>query len=126
MMCGLVFRVKAAAGIWVARYQSCHASAETVRFHGQHILSPCWPVARPARSHRLRVGIAARGIVFLAIGWLLSRAAREHDPNKAGGIGQALDALTQLGRVPFLAIATGLIAYGLYQLLSARYRTIRA
>jgi uncharacterized protein DUF1206 len=73
-----------------------------------------------------RFGIAARGIVFIAIGWLLSRAAIEHDPGRAGGIDAALDSLTHLGRWPFAAIAVGLIAYGVYELLNARYRRIRA
>jgi hypothetical protein len=73
-----------------------------------------------------RVGIAARGVVFVAIGWLLIHAAQHHNPSEAGGIGDALDALARLGKWPFVAIAIGLIAYGLYQLLSARYRRIRA
>ena len=69
-----------------------------------------------------RVGIAARGIVFLAIGWLLARAAAGHDANRAGGIGDALRTLADLGRWPFAAIALGLVAYGAYQLVNARYR----
>lgn len=73
-----------------------------------------------------RIGIAARGVVFIAVGWLLVRAARTRDPNQAGGLADALGTLAQLGRWPFVAIAAGLIAYGVYQLLSARYRRIRA
>jgi hypothetical protein len=73
-----------------------------------------------------RIGIAARGLVFMAIGWLLFHAARDHDPSEAGGIGDALNALARLGRWPFLAIAAGLIAYGVYQLINSRYRHIRA
>jgi hypothetical protein len=72
-----------------------------------------------------RFGIAARGIVFVAIGWLFVRAASQHDPGEAGGLGAALGALRDLGRWPFAAIATGLIAYGAYQLVNARYRRIR-
>ncbi|HJQ20554.1 MAG TPA: DUF1206 domain-containing protein [Gemmatimonadaceae bacterium] len=71
-----------------------------------------------------RVGIAARGLVFLAIAWLFTRAARSHDPSSAGGLGDALDAIARLGRWPLLLIAAGLIAYGGYQLVSARYRRI--
>jgi hypothetical protein len=73
-----------------------------------------------------RIGIGARGIVFMAIGWLLFRASRDHDPSKAGGIADALNALAQLGSWVFLGVAAGLIAYGIYQFLSARYRRIRA
>lgn len=73
-----------------------------------------------------RFGIAARGVVFIAIGWLFVRAATQHDPSEAGGIGDALRTLRDLGRWPFAAIAIGLIAYGGYQGLNARYRRIRA
>ena len=73
-----------------------------------------------------RFGIAARGVVFIAIAWLFARAAARHDPGEAGGIGEALRRLRDLGRWPFAAIAVGLIAYGGYQLLNARYRRIRA
>ena len=73
-----------------------------------------------------RFGIAARGVVFIAIGWLFIRAARRHDPSEAGGIGEALRRLRDLGRWPFAAIAIGLIAYAGYQVMNARYRRIRA
>lgn len=73
-----------------------------------------------------RFGIAARGLVFMAIGLLFGRAAMQHDPNEAGGIAEALDALTALGRGPFAAIAVGLMAYGGYQFVNARYRKIQA
>jgi hypothetical protein len=73
-----------------------------------------------------RAGIAARGIVFGAIGVLLARAASRHDAGQAGGVGDALREVAQLGRLPLAAIALGLVAYGVYELLNARYRRIRA
>ena len=73
-----------------------------------------------------RFGIAARGLVFIAIAWLLGRAAADHDPSKAGGIGDALATLAQLGPIPYAAIGAGLIAYALYELLNARYRRVEA
>jgi hypothetical protein len=73
-----------------------------------------------------RIGIAARGIVFIAIGWILGSAARDHDPSKAGGIAAGLDRLATLGRLPLAAIGAGLVAYGFYQLLNARYRSVKA
>ena len=72
-----------------------------------------------------RFGIATRGIVFIAIAWPVMRAAREHDPSEADGVRDALGTLQYLGQWPFAAIAVGLIAYGGYQLLNARYRRIR-
>ena len=73
-----------------------------------------------------RFGIAARGAVFVAIGWLFGRAAMRHDPGEAGGVGEGLRTLGALGRWPFAAVAVGLIAYGAYQAVNARYRMIRA
>jgi hypothetical protein len=73
-----------------------------------------------------RFGIAARGVVFVVIGWLFIRAASRHDAGEAGGTAEALRALRSLGRWPFAAIAVGLIAYGGYEMLNARYRRIRA
>lgn len=72
-----------------------------------------------------RFGIAARGLVFIALGWTLTLAARRHDASETGGLREALDAIRELGRWPFLAVAVGLIAYGIFQLLNARYRRIR-
>jgi hypothetical protein len=73
-----------------------------------------------------RFGIAARGLVFVAVAWALGRAAATHDPAKAAGIEDALASLASLGAFPYAAIATGLIAYGVYELLNARYRRIEA
>jgi hypothetical protein len=73
-----------------------------------------------------RFGIAARGLVFLGIAWAVGRAAAEHNPANAGGIDDALDTLSQLGPLPYAAIGAGLIAYGVYELLNARYRRIVA
>ena len=75
-----------------------------------------------------RVGHVARGIVFGVIGVLVMRAALDHDPQKAGGLGDALTALGRQPYAPFLlgGVALGLAAYGAYQLVKARYRVIAA
>lgn len=59
------------------------------------------------------------------VGLLLAGAAMRRSPSRAGGIDDALESLSTLGRWPFLSIAAGLIAYGAYELLNARYRRIR-
>lgn len=71
-----------------------------------------------------RFGIAARGVVFITIGGLLSRAIQQQDPREARGIKTALFELFELGRWPFLFVAAGLVAYGIYELINARYRRI--
>lgn len=74
-----------------------------------------------------RAGVAARGVVFGIIGWFLISAALEENPGQARGLGGALRTLQDqpYGPVLLAAVAIGLIAYGLYQMLEARYRAIR-
>jgi hypothetical protein len=72
-----------------------------------------------------RIGIGSRGLVFVAVGWLLVSAALARDASRAGGIEGALDVFRNLGRWPLIAIGAGLVAYAFYQFLSARYRRIR-
>jgi hypothetical protein len=72
-----------------------------------------------------RFGIAARGIVFGTIAVLLYRAARDHNPKQAGGLGDSMrELLVSFGRWPYLAVALGLGAYGIYELINAKYRRI--
>lgn len=71
-----------------------------------------------------RFGIAARGVVFVTTGALVARAVREHDPSQAAGPSRSLRELFELGTIPFAIIAVGLVAYGVYQLINARYRRI--
>lgn len=72
-----------------------------------------------------RFGVAARGVVFCIIGFFLARAALRHDPAQAGGVRESLRTLEQTGHWAFVAVALGLMAYGIYQLVNARYRNIR-
>jgi Domain of Unknown Function (DUF1206) len=72
-----------------------------------------------------RFGIAARGVVFCLIGLFLARAAAQHDPAEAGGLRKSLGTVASWGRWLLVVVALGLIAYGVYQLINARYRRIR-
>ena len=74
-----------------------------------------------------RFGVAARAVVFLTIGGLLTRAGWKYDPSEAGGIEESLDTIAQgpAGTAFFALIATGLIAFGILQLVTARYRIMR-
>jgi hypothetical protein len=68
-----------------------------------------------------RIGYAARGIIFLAVGYLLARAALDRRPGEAGGLEQALDLLR--GPAEY-AVAAGLLLFGLFSIVEARYRSI--
>ncbi len=75
-----------------------------------------------------RIGVAARGLVFLVAGVFLIKASLEHDPSQARDLGASLQAVQQqpFGKWLLLGIAAGLFLYGFYNLVRARYRVIRA
>jgi hypothetical protein len=71
-----------------------------------------------------RLGFAARGVVFGIVGSLLIAAAIHAEPQEARGLGGALTTLAEQSFGPWLlgVLAVGLIAYGVYVLVEARYR----
>ena len=73
-----------------------------------------------------KVGLIARGIVFLLSGWFLIRAALQFNPAEASGLGGALETLASQPAGSWLLglVALGLIAFGAYSILLARYRRI--
>jgi hypothetical protein len=75
-----------------------------------------------------RFGLTARGIVFVMTGFFLIQAARQYDPSEVRGIDGALQTLARQPYGPWLLglVALGLVAYGIYQGVNARYRRIPA
>ncbi|MGZ3519289.1 MAG: DUF1206 domain-containing protein [Vulcanimicrobiaceae bacterium] len=71
-----------------------------------------------------RMGYAARGIVFAIIGIFLIVAAIYEDPREARGLEGALDALARQpwGSAVLGAVALGLVCYGLFMFVEARFR----
>ena len=71
-------------------------------------------------------GYLARMVVFGLVGVFLIRAAIDYNPNKAVGLDGALAKLRDSAYGPYMlgVVATGLIAFGLYSLIDARYRRI--
>jgi Domain of Unknown Function (DUF1206) len=75
-----------------------------------------------------RLGYAALGVVFTIIGIFLIVAAIRHNPGEAKGLSGALSTLVQqpYGHVLLGIVALGLVAYGAYSFVEARYRRVRA
>jgi hypothetical protein len=71
-----------------------------------------------------RAGYAARAVIFVLIGFFLAKAALSYDPKEARGLDGALLALAQQTYGPWLlgAVAVGLIAFGVFSILSARWQ----
>jgi len=87
-------------------------------------------LSREAGSWLLQVcrcGIAARGVVFGICGWYLVRAGIAHDAKAAADTGEALGVIAhqRFGDVLLAVVAVGLMAYGAYEVVQARYRVIR-
>ncbi|GAA4934017.1 uncharacterized protein DUF1206 [Actinomycetospora succinea] len=83
----------------------------------------------PTWAHRAgvvlgAVGNIARALAFGAVGVLFAVGAVQADPERVGGLDQALRAVVGRwqGVTPLVAISLGLAAFGLYCGLDARYR----
>jgi hypothetical protein len=72
------------------------------------------------------VGHVARAVVFGLIGIFVVRAAVQYDPEEAIGLDGALQKLARADYGPWLlgVTAAGLVAYGVYCLVDARYRDV--
>lgn len=76
-----------------------------------------------------RIGVAghlARAVVFGVIGLFITKAAVEYDPKESIGLDGALQKLVNTDYGPYLLglTAVGLICYGLFCLVDARYRDV--
>jgi len=90
-------------------------------------LRPNLPANEKVWSERLgRAGYAARGIVFLLIGWFTIQAALTVDPKQAVGLDGALLKLSHQPYGIFLLgiVALGLLCFGIYSMLCARWMTV--
>lgn len=72
------------------------------------------------------LGCVARGIVFALVGLFLVHAAWRYNATQATGVAGALSTLKAQPYGPWLlgAVASGLIAYGLFQIAKACFRVI--
>lgn len=101
--------------------------AYAVKLSKQLDLSRMSPTAREWAVRSGRAGIAARGVVFAVMGFFLLLAALRSNPAEARGLDGALRALQEQAYGPWLLglVALGLVGYGIYQLVEARYRRIQ-
>lgn len=101
--------------------------AATARLDEWLDLGAVTPARRQWLERAARIGIGARGVVFLMIGVFLIVAALQYDPAEVRDFGGALRALEQQPFGPWLlaGVAAGLLAYGVYEFIRARYRLVR-
>lgn len=117
---GIVGVVLFAYGLWnvyKAKTQKFRKDLDEGQMHGN------------VRTWAIRSGVAghaARGIVFAIVGWFLTKAALEYDPQEAVGIDGALAKLADqtYGTWLLAAVAVGLLLYAAFVLVQARYRRV--
>jgi hypothetical protein len=68
-----------------------------------------------------RIGYAARGVIFLTVGYMLVRAGLDRSAAEAGNLGDALDWLSGPVR---RWVAGGLLVFGVFSIIEALYRPI--
>jgi hypothetical protein len=70
-----------------------------------------------------RIGMAARGVVFVMLGFFVLQAGLQANPQQAKGLDGALATLAQQSFGPWIlgAVALGLVAFGAYSVLCARW-----
>ncbi|GHA58406.1 DUF1206 domain-containing protein [Pontibacter akesuensis] len=73
-----------------------------------------------------KVGYIARGVVWIVIGYLFIRAALQSNPQEAGGNTAAFQFLENSTYGSFIlgAVALGLICYGVFMFMRAKYQPI--
>lgn len=73
-----------------------------------------------------RAGIGARGVILVLIGAALVRAGFAERPSEAGGMREAMWTLfaQPFGQALLAAVAAGLICFGVFQILHARYARV--
>jgi hypothetical protein len=98
--------------------------AYTAKFKEKLRLQEMEPTQVETVTQLGRAGYAARGVAFGIIGFFLISAARHANPEEVRGLSGALEALAQQPFGPWLlgAVAAGLVAYGLFALVEARFR----
>ena len=74
-----------------------------------------------------RFGITARGVIFIMLGFFLIQAGRQSDASEVQGLDGTLQIIARQPHGKFLLglAAFGLIAYGIYMFVQARYRLIK-
>jgi Domain of Unknown Function (DUF1206) len=117
---GLVGAALVGAGLYNA------FRAVTQKFEEKWDLSEMSPFERRWLPRVGSLGLLSRFVVFSLIGVFVAKAAYEYDPSEAIGLDGALRKLVQTSYGPVLlfVVAAGVVCYGLFSLVEARYRRV--
>ncbi|RYE69899.1 MAG: DUF1206 domain-containing protein [Rhizobiaceae bacterium] len=107
----------AGLGFWLAAAAQCR-NVVTKRF--MKLLAPDAPRFTCTVG---RIGLGARTVVFAVIGGSLLRAAWRQNEEEVRDLGGALAIIRDLDLL-YLAVAGGLVVFGVYSAIEARYRIV--
>lgn len=73
-----------------------------------------------------RFGFYSRGVILLIVGYMFIKAAIQANPSQAGGTQEAFGWIQEQSYGPYLMglIAIGLIGFGVWSFIQAKYRTM--
>lgn len=113
---GIVAAIIAGIGI----YQIYYGLSEK---YSKHLNNTQGNPHRELLSGAGKFGYVARGIVWLIIGWLFGKAALHSNSSEAGDTSKAFGFLAQASYGTYLlaAVGLGLICYGIFNFIRARY-----
>lgn len=98
----------------------------TTKFEDELKRSEMSPTVLRVARHFGQVGYVARGLVFGLVGAFVAKAAVDFDPNEAKGIDGALRTIADqaYGQVLLACCALGLVLFGIYSFVEARYHRL--
>ncbi|WP_236518990.1 DUF1206 domain-containing protein [Sandaracinus amylolyticus] len=100
--------------------------AWTIDFTRHLKITQMTPTERRWSIRAGRIGLFARGVVLVIVGAGIVEAGLNARPGEAEGLGGALRDIAQqpYGAILLIVVAVGLVAYGVFQMVEARYRRI--
>lgn len=117
---GLVAAIMIAVGI----YQTYYGLSEKYRKHVDK-------AGNSSNKNMLlmagKIGYVARGIVWMLIGWLFTKAAFYKNSSEAGDTSEAFKFLSEASYGSYLlgAVGIGLICYGIFNFIRVRYESFK-
>lgn len=120
----LLVGIAGAILVGVAVYQAYEGLAK--KFPEDAKTGEMSPAVEKAYTALGMFGILARAVIFALIGYGLIKAAVDYNPKEAIGLDGALRELAHASYGPALLglVAAGLIGFGLYSIVDARYRKV--
>jgi hypothetical protein len=102
------------------------ARGVTGRFRKRLELATQKEKVRTVICRTCQFGLISRGITFLIVAWFFIRAAMHYEPGEAGGLREALGFVVSqtYGRWLLVILGLGMVAYGIYAFVEAKYRRI--